>query len=288
MLTSFLNISDLSKKQLISLLDLETEKLVLQNKSIGLLFEKYSTRTRLSFSVGVAQLAGNIVEIRLEELNLSRDESFEDTFLAFNCYLDGLIYRTSDHNRLIESTKFFKKPVINALSDLSHPCQTISDLYTLKEEFHTLDLHILWLGDMNNVCFSLVEAVNLLDNMKLTICSPRLISSSIKWKFNSNIDIHDRLDDLKLNDVDCVMTDVHMSMNDIHNKEKMDLLKPYIVNQDLMSRTSNRSIFMHCLPAKVGNEVSKEVFYSSNSKVWKQAYNRMIAQKKLLQMIDWI
>mgnify|MGYP001175739819 CR=1 FL=1 len=285
MIKNFFNISDLSLENIVTILKEKKDIKILNDKSIGLIFEKYSTRTRLSFSVGILSLGGNIVDIRFDELNISRDESFEDTFRAMNCYLDGLVYRTNDHNKLIQAANFFKKPIINALSDVSHPCQTLSDLLTLQEYFGSLNCHILWMGDMNNVCFSLVEAVNMIEELSLTICSPNSISTKKKWSMNSNILVVDTLKDVELKSVNCVMTDVFVSMNDDDSNEKISLLKPYMVNSELMSKTSIKSIFMHCLPAKVGFEVSEEVFNSPQSIVWRQAYNRMVAQKNLLQFI---
>ena len=287
-MNNFLNISDLSSQNLRDILSIEINNSnLLTNKSIGMIFEKYSTRTRLSFNVGISQLGGNAIDIKFEELNISREESFEDTFKAMNCYLDGLIYRTSDHNKLINASKYFKRPIINALSDLSHPCQALSDLCTLKENFNSLDVNVLWMGDMNNVCFSLVEVANLIEEFKFTICSPKEISENIKWNINSNINIVNKISDIDLSSIQCVMTDVFISMNDQEDESKVNLLKNYIVNDDLIANTSKDSIFMHCLPAKVGFEVTKSVFESSKSIVWRQAYNRMIAQKKLLQFINW-
>ena len=282
---NFFDISNLTESDFFSILDSENNTKNLQNKSIGLLFEKYSTRTRLSFTVGISNLGGNAINIRFEELNISRNESFEDTFRAMECYLDGLVYRTDDHQKLIQASNYFKKPIINALSDKSHPCQALGDLYTIKEHFGSLNVHILWMGDMNNVCFSLVESVNLIDDLNLTICTPKSISEEKKWKLNSNINVVSEIKDIDLNSVNCVMTDVFISMNDDDDKEKISLLKPYTVNSDLMSKTNLNSIFMHCLPARMGFEVSEDVFRNSKSIVWKQAYNRMIAQKKLLQFI---
>ena len=285
---NFLNISDLSSQNLRNILKIDSRNIdFLKNKSIGMIFEKYSTRTRLSFNVGISQLGGHSVDIKFEELNISREESFEDTFRAMNCYLDGLVYRTSDHNKLIRASKYFNKPIINALSDISHPCQALSDLYTLKENFNSLDVSVLWMGDMNNVCFSLVEVANLIEEFKLTICSPKEISENLKWSTKNNINIVNKISDIDLSSIQCVMTDVFISMNDHENEAKVNLLKDYIVNDDLITKTNKDSIFMHCLPAKVGFEVTKSVFESSKSIVWRQAYNRMIAQKKLLQFINW-
>ena len=284
---NLLNISDLSYKDILKILNTKKDKLVLKNKSIGLIFEKYSTRTRLSFTVGIHDLGGNPIDIRFEELNFSRSESFEDTFLALNCYLDGLIYRTNTHSKLINASKFFTKPIINALSEVSHPCQIISDLYTLNEKFKTLNLNILWMGDMNNVCYSLIEAANLIPELNLTICSPLEITKRNKWKLNKNIEVVSKLSEVNLAAIKCVMTDVFISMNDQNNRDKIKLLKKYIVTDDLIKKTHIDSVFMHCLPAKIGSEVEEKVFRGSKSIVWKQAYNRMIAQKKLLQFIEW-
>ncbi len=279
------NISDLSEKSLRSIINEEINLNSFKGNNIGLIFEKHSTRTRLSFNVCINQLGGNPIDIRLDELNISRDESFEDTFRAMNCYLDGLVYRTNDHKKLIKASQYFQKPIINALSDKSHPCQIISDLLTLKEHFGSLKCHILWMGDMNNVCFSLVEAVNLINEIKLTICTPTAISNEKKWPLNKNISLVDKKDDINLNLINCVMTDVFVSMNDLDSNDKIEMLQSYNVTTELMQKTSANSVFMHCLPAKVGIEVSEEVFRSPQSIVWKQAYNRMVAQKKLLQYI---
>jgi len=284
-MNNLFNISDLSKNDLLSIISMQDDPNALEGKNIGLIFEKYSTRTRLSFSVGINHLKGNSIDIKFEELNISRDESFEDTFKAINCYLDGLVYRTNSHQKLINASQYFQKPIINALSDQSHPCQIISDIFTINEHFGSLKCHILWMGDMNNVCFSLVEAVNLIEDLKLTICTPAVISQINKWNLGQNISIVNSTDEVDLNSVNCVMTDVFISMNDNLDKNKINLLKSYGVNSELMSKTMSDSVFMHCLPAKIGLEVSEEVFRSAKSIVWKQAYNRMVAQQKLLQFI---
>ncbi len=286
MVKNFFNISDLSRKNIEDIIQNKSSN-NLKGKNIGLIFEKYSTRTRMSFTVGINHLEGNSIDIRFSELNISRDETFEDTFKTLDLYLDGLIYRTDNHNKLLNASKYFHKPIINALSDKSHPCQILSDLYTLFEVFKSFEIHVLWIGDMNNVCFSLVEAANLFEEFKLTICSPTEIFENLKWDTNKNINIVHKVSDIDLSSVQCVMTDVFISMNDKDNESKVKLLKNYTVNDDLISKTTKDSIFMHCLPAKVGFEVTKSVFESSKSIVWRQAYNRMVTQKKLLQFINW-
>ena len=280
MLKNFFEISDLSEKSLREIINPRVDcPLSLKKKNIGLIFEKYSTRTRLSFHVAINELGGNALDIRFNELNISRDESFEDTFRAMNCYLDGLIFRTSSHKKLTDASKFFDKPIINALSEKSHPCQIISDLYTLNENFKHLHLNILWMGDINNVCYSLIQATELIPELSLIICSP-IDHISLK-----NVKIVKNLSDIDLSVINCVMTDVFISMNDDKNEKKIELLKPYSVNEELMTATSKDSVFMHCLPANVGMEVTSEVFKGSKSIVWKQAYNRLVAQKNLLNII---
>ena len=170
-----LNISDLSRSDFDSILAYSNILIndnisVLKNKSIGLLFEKYSTRTRISFQVGIKQLGGNPIDLRFEDLNIQRVESFEDTFKIFGCYLDALVFRTTTHEKLINAHKHFQKPLINALSDISHPCQIISDFYTIKDRFSSFEnISISWFGDMNNVLFSYFEAAKLYPEITINV-----------------------------------------------------------------------------------------------------------------------
>ena len=287
MIDNFFNISDLSKSLLEDIVFDKVQDITLENKTIGCLYEKPSTRTRLSFTSGINKLKGKAIDIRLEELNFSRKESFEDTFRAIGCYLDGLIYRTSSHNKLITASKFMNKPIINALSDKSHPCQILADLITLYETFKSLELEISWFGDINNVLFSLVEAVNILDTIKLNIFSHSSLIKDINWKLGNKISLFDNINQEIIAKSDCIMTDVFLSMNDENDENKIDLLKQFQVNNNIMKLTRDSCVFMHCLPAKVGIEVTKEVIESRNSIVWKQACNRMPAQIRLMKCINW-
>lgn len=287
MIKNIFNISDLTNIQLNKIINSELKYNSLSGKNIGMIFEKYSTRTRLSFAVAISNLGANKIDIRFEELNISREETFEDTFRAMDCYLDGLIYRTNDHQKLLNAAKYFQKPIINALSDISHPCQTISDLYTLKENFGNLELNILWMGDLNNVCFSLYEAAKLFPELNLSICAPIDIISEKKWEKFNNINFFSDLNDVNLSKIDCVMTDVFISMNDNPNDDKLNKLKNFKVTSEVMNRTKNESVFMHCLPAKVDFEVSDEVINGPRSIVWKQAKNRMVCQMRLMQCLNW-
>ena len=289
---SFLNISDLSKNDFNKILDYSdilNSHLddCLKNKNIGLIFEKNSTRTRLSFQVGINQLQGNFVDIRLEDLNLNRFESFEDTFEVMACYLDCLVIRTTDHKKLELAKKFFKKPIINALSDLSHPCQAISDIFTIKEHFGRLnDINILWMGDINNVLISLIETLDFLENVKIDIFTDESIYATYKKTLNKfdKIKVHFQINDEILRSADCIMTDVYNSMNDKNDKEP--LLKKFQVNKNIMSELPINSIFMHCLPAKIDSEVSLDVIKGNQSIVMQQAKNRMVAQRGILKWLE--
>ena len=289
---SLLNIRDLNKKEFFEILNyadlLSTNhEPILKNKNIGLIFEKNSTRTRLSFQVGIKQLSGNYIDIKLDELNLQRVESFEDTFEIMSCYLDALIFRTTDHKKLELALNYFKKPIINALSDLSHPCQSISDIYTLREHFQREDnFKIIWCGDLNNVLFSLLEALKFLEKSKIDIFTDKNIYNSKVNLFPNanNISYHFEIEDSIFKDADCIMTDVYNSMNDKENKESV--LKKFQVNVNMMNKSSDKTVFMHCLPAKIGLEVTNEVIKGPKSITLKQAKNRMIAQRGILKWLD--
>ena len=289
---NLLNISDINSNDLMEIFkyaDLLTKNFddCLKEKNVGLIFEKNSTRTRLSFQVGINQLGGNFIDIKLDDLNMQRFESYEDTFEIMSCYLDFLVFRTTDHKKLDIASKFFKKPIINALSDLSHPCQAISDLYTLKEHFGRLNnFNIVWMGDMNNVLLSLAEVMSFIDNSKIDVFTDEKIyeSSIQKFKKLNNLNYHFEIKENILIEADSLMTDVFNSMNDKDNKE--EILSKFQVNEQLMSNTNDKTVFMHCLPAKIGSEVTNEVIKGPKSIVLKQAENRLIAQRGILKWLN--
>jgi len=289
---NLLNVSDLNQDDFHSIMqfadDLNNQtQQILTNKNIGLIFEKNSTRTRLSFQAGINQLDGNYIDVRFDELNLNRFESYEDTFEVMSCYLDYLVFRTTDHKKLELAYKFFKKPIINALSDLSHPCQAISDIYTLKENFGTINnLNIVWMGDMNNVLFSLLEVISFTKKTKVDIFTDEQIFLSNKDNFsqNENINFHFNINEEIIAKANCIMTDVFTSMNDKEDKE--NLLSKFQVNDKIMSKTDEKSVFMHCLPAKIGSEVTEDVIKSKKSIVLAQARNRLVVQKGILKWLS--
>lgn len=227
---NFLNISDLNKQDILEILDLSkkiesnNKAYDLKNKNIGLIFEKPSTRTRLSFLTGCHELKANPIEIDFKNLNFSRNESFIDTIKMFNLYLDFLIYRTSNHGNLITASQYFTKPIVNALSDLSHPCQILADYFTLKELFPNQLIKISWFGDVNNVLFSLSELTEIAD-IELTIFTDLTLNSKINHK-NKKIEIKNQICFETLNSTNCVMTDVYTSMNDtFDDKKKIKTIK---------------------------------------------------------------
>ena len=287
-----LTISDLSKNDFLEIIKFADElknnnEPILDGKSIGLIFEKNSTRTRLSFQVGIRNLNGNYIDIKFEELNLNRFETFEDTFKIMSCYLDCIVFRTIDHKKLELAYKYFQKPIINALSDISHPCQAISDMYTLKENFGGIEnLNIVWMGDMNNVLFSLIEILRFTDNTKIDVFTDKKIFLQNKEIFNlkKNIHFHFEINEEIISKANCIMTDVFTSMNDKEDKE--DLLKRFQVNDEIMKLTNKKSVFMHCLPAKVGSEVTEDVIKGKKSIVLSQAKNRLVAQKGILKWLN--
>ncbi len=289
---NLLNISDITKDDFDDIISYADELNIkpentLKNKNIGLIFEKNSTRTRLSFQVGINQLSGNYIDVRFDELNLNRFESYEDTFQIMSCYLDFLVFRTTDHKKLEIAYKYFKKPIINALSDLSHPCQAISDIYTLKENFGSInDLNIVWMGDMNNVLFSLLEVISFTKNSKVDVFTDEEIYSLNKdnFKLNEKINFHFNINEEIISKANCIMTDVFTSMNDKEDKE--NLLNKFQVNNNIMSLTDKKSVFMHCLPAKIGSEVTKDVIKGEKSIVLAQARNRLVAQKGILKWLS--
>lgn len=284
---NFLNISDINKKEILELVKNKNfkNKNILKNKLIGCLYEQPSTRTRISFNKAIMSLGGNVIDLKFEELNYSRKESFEDTFRTFGCYLDGLVFRTTNHQKLIDASKYFKKPIINALSDLSHPCQILADLMTLYEKFKSFKINIVWMGDINNVLYSLIEALNIIPQMKLYIFSDIDLIENCKWKIPSNVKFYAKLNEDILSKTKCVMTDTFVSMNDKSSQKKMSKLMKFQVNSKIMNLTSKDCCFMHCLPAYPGKEVSNHVLRGSKSIIWQQAKNRYHAQKNLLSMI---
>ena len=291
-MTSFFDIKDLSKKDLERIIDdsIDIKKngcdKILKNKNVLMIFEKPSLRTRISFEVCINDLGGNSLILNSNEFKFGERESIYDSTKVLDRYIDFIIIRSFEHSILKEVASNFSKPIINALTNHSHPCQVIADLVTLKEKLGDFkNKKVSWFGDFNNVTQSWIEAAAILD-INFSIACPSSVSASkktIKWleKQNKNLVISENINDIAKNS-DCIMTDTWISMGDQKDKS-VNHFKPFQVNSDLMLQAKNNAIFMHCLPAYRGMEVTDEVIDSKSSVVFDQAENRVHAQKSIIK-----
>lgn len=286
---NFLDIKNLDKlkiNKIFSLASSELKNNCLKNKTIGLMFDNPSTRTRISFIRAIQNLKGNYIEIDPSKLNLSRYETLEDTAKMLSLYLDGFIFRSNSYKKLDLFKNNFDKPIINAMTDLSHPCQAISDYYTLINHFKKNKIKIIWFGDITNVLISLIQLSEIFKKLIIHIVTSKNIVNEKQIIEKENIKIHHSVPYKYLDKFDCVMTDTFTSMNDKFSKKKMISLKQFQVNNKIMNLTNNSCVFMHCLPAKVGSEVSDDVINGKKSIILKQAENKMIVQKGLLKWLN--
>jgi ornithine carbamoyltransferase len=303
-MNNFLNISDLSAQQLRQIIE-EAKKRKsnrkgfnkseadkdkpFAGKSMIMMFEKPSTRTRISFDIAAKQLGGSTIILNQEGIHYGKgEESIKDTAKVLSQYVDLIMIRTAAHKNLVEFAKHADIPVINGLSEISHPCQIMSDILTFEElKGNIKGKTIAWLGDGdNNMSYSFIEA-------------------SAKFNFNFNIGCPDKYKPNKnilawakknkalvsifknpaqaVKNADCVMTDKWVSMNDkVDKNKKKKLLKPYQVNKKIMKLAKSDAIFMHCLPVSRGEEATDEVVDGKQSVIWKQAENKVHAQKSIM------
>lgn len=294
----FLTLKDYDSKTIDYLLDIAGDvksdplkySKVLEGKNIALLFDKHSTRTRLSFEAGISQMGGNAIYLDAKNLQLSRGETYADTAKIFSGYLDGVVIRTSNHSTVEIFAEEGSIPVINGLTDVYHPCQALSDLFTIKEAGLLLPgLKITYMGDSNNVANSLMVGLSKL-GLKLTVGSlPEYVPGQEIMKYIESIegsDVSIVTDPVKaVEDADIVYTDVWISMGDAESDKKVKKLSSYQVSKELLSHAAKDVIVMHCLPAHRGEEITDEVLDGPNSIVLKQAENRLHAQKALLAYI---
>lgn len=258
---------------------------ILKNKSLGLIFEKQSTRTRLSFSIGMHKIGGNVVEINPDQIGFGTRESDEDILRVMAQYIDVLMIRNDDHQRLQHLSSFNILPIINGLSNLSHPCQILSDIFTIEEIFGNIkNLKITWMGDFNNVLISLIQAAEIF-KFKLNLLTP----STYKKDFDNlnkkkNFKYTNFLSnfDLAIKNSNCIMTDTWVSMGEKNSKIKKNLLSKFQVDNNIMKKAEKNAIFMHCLPAHRGEEVTNSVIDGPQSVVWQQTLNRMFVQQSIL------
>ena len=255
-----------------------------KNKTLGLIFEKQSLRTRLSFNVGMQKLGGSVLELQSKDIGFdNKREKAEDILNVLSQYIDCLMIRNNNHKQIVNLSKENILPIINGLTEYSHPCQILGDFLTLQEKFsNNQNVRITWIGDYNNVLRSLIHLQNIY-NFKLNIIIPNQIFKNYKNEFlkskNKNMKyFDDPFEGVKKSN--CIMTDVWVSMGETNNKTKY--FKNFTVNKNIMSNASNNAIFMHCLPAKRGKEVTSDVLDGKNSVVLQQAKNRMYIQQAIL------
>lgn len=257
----------------------------LQNKTLAMIFQKPSTRTRVSFDVGMYQLGGHSVNLSSSEMQLDRGESVEDTARTLSRYVDCIMARVYDHKSIQTLAKHSTVPVINGLSDSFHPCQALADFTTILEHKGVLqDLRIAWVGDGNNVCNSLIYGAAL-SGATLTVATPQEYqptSSAVQYASNhTKIQLtEDVVEAAKGADV--IVTDTFKSIHDTDGTHMSKLFPKYQVNDALMSHAKDDAIFLHCLPATRGNEVTSSVIDGPRSVVWDEAENRLHSQKALL------
>ena len=301
---NFINIADVEKKDLRKIIDhakSQKEKRSNLNKSaidpeayltdkiLIMIFEKSSTRTRISFELAMKQLGGQLVVLNPKESHYgSGDESVRDTAKVLSQYGDIVMMRTNKHEHFLEFSKHLDIPIINGLTSKSHPCQVIADVMTFEELKGPIkNKKIAWLGDGNNVVYSLIEAAVLFD-FELRIASPKNYEPNknfLQWAKRNNGNIFLTKDPIKAaSSADCIMTDKWISMGDkVNKKKKKKLLKPYQVNSKIMKLAKTDAIFMHCLPACRGEEVTDEVMDGKQSAIWLEALNRVHAQKSIIE-----
>ena len=284
---NFLNLKDLSKNDLekiiensISLKGSSVNTELLNGKYISLIFEKSSTRTRVSFEVAMNQLGGKASFLSIGDLQLGRGEPLEDTARVIGSMADGVVLRTQKHETQETFASFSSCPTINGLSDLSHPCQVLADLLTYYEENGSIEGEkVCWSGDFNNVCYSYAEAAKIF-NFELHVACPKEFQP--KNKDFINVTFTESLDEA-IDGSSLVTTDVWVSMGDEKEKDfREKMFQDYQINPAVMDNAKDNAIFLHCLPAIRGQEISEDLFEDKRSKVWIQAENRLHAQKALL------
>ena len=256
----------------------------LRGKTVAMIFEKPSTRTRFSFERAIHDLGGQAIVGHKNDMQLGRGETVADTARVLSRYVDAIIARTIAHQTLLDLKEHASVPVINALSNHSHPCQILADLLTVHETFGPLTHpRITWIGDPNNVFFSWLQACLILKFPLTLSCPPSLFRDDLKKQFDQNPLLTWEEDPKKASSgAHVVMTDTWVSMGCENPEAQTRLLTPYQVHDDVMKRADKDAIFLHCLPAVRGQEVTDAVMDGPQSKIFDQAENRLHAQRALL------
>ena len=294
MIKHFINFDDLSLKELQGIIDqaisLKKEHKsgqindTLKNKTLAMIFDKSSTRTRVSFEAGMTQLGGQSLFLSEKDIQLGRGEPITDSAIVISSMVDAVMLRLSSHEDIIEFSKHSSKPVINALSDESHPCQILADLMTYQEMNGSIkNKKIAWIGDGCNVCQTYMQAAGIFD-FELSIATPKRYEPSELFIENYKKNINFYSDPLMASEnADIIVTDVWTSMGQESEKKQRELaFTGFQVDQNMMNQAKKDAIFMHCLPAYREKEVSSEVIDGNQSVVWSEAENRLHVQKSLL------
>ena len=297
-MTNFIDIKDFSKEEILRWIDIAiqskraatSDSKIATNKVIALIFEKKSTRTRLSFDVAIRQLGGTSIVLDTSGIHLgSGNESLSDTAKTMSLYVDALVLRVNDHNSIMEMAKNSSIPVINGLSNISHPCQVMAGLMTIVEERKTLEnLNLVWMGPITNVAHSWIEAFNKKLGFSFSIFCPESLQqkyekkcNNSKIEFNNDIFFSNISKDI-LSSADAVLTDTWESMGEKTDQKDLIELQKYRVTQSLMDMTPSECLFMHCLPANRSQEVEAQVIDGPSSRVWQEAENRLHIQKQII------
>lgn len=301
---NFINLEDFNKNELLFLLDLagSLKKKVKKGKKINLLdekvlvmyFSKPSLRTRVSFEAGIKKLGGQAIVLKQDEVILGQRESIEDTARVLSRYADAVMIRTFDHADVEKFAKYSSVPVINALTDLSHPCQIMADLLTIKEHFKSFEgLKVAYIGDGNNVAHSMLVGCSIL-GIDISIASPKgyelnedCLNQALEFAKVSNSIIKITNDPIEAADgANVLYTDVWTSMGQEDEAQvRREIFKNYQINSDLLKNAAQNHIVLHCLPAHKGEEISEETFELHADSIFEQAENRMHAQNAIMAAI---
>ena len=258
----------------------------LLGRTLAMIFEKPSTRTRISFEVAMTELGGSAIYLDAKSMQMGRGETIADTAKVLGRYLDGIMIRASKHETLLEMAKHSKIPVINGLTDISHPCQILADIMTFEEKLGDIENKtISWVGDGNNMANSWIHASKIF-NFKLRLACPsvRLPDENIvKWAKDNGANIKIMNDPMEAcKDSNAILTDTWVSMGDENTVNPEKIFNNFQVNDKLFAVAADDAIFMHCLPAHRGQEVSSEIIDGPRSVVWDEAENRLHIQKAIL------
>ena len=259
----------------------------LENKVLAMIFEKSSTRTRVSFETAMVQLGGHAIFLSSKDSQLGRGETIEDSARVLSQMVDAIMIRTSAHQNIELFAEYATVPIINGLTDLCHPCQLLADMLTYFEKRGDIKgSSVAWVGDGNNVCYSYINAALLLE-FQLTIASPTGYQIDETPLPKSELPIRLVSDPYEaVKGADLVVTDVWTSMGqEAERQKRLQDFKDYQINAKLMAHANPNALFMHCLPAHRGEEVSDEVIDGTQSVVWEEAGNRLHAQKALLELL---